>query len=166
VRRSQRGRRRIIANCRSSKIRPRAPAHCRPPPQLQWPRPRRQGTTRVAYDRHRALRPCRVGAGPLRARWLRAWFVAGKPRSDMPNFGSFEAWSGVIRSVCLWLGMPDPWADTKGGIREASAKGSRQARRQGEWRRTSLTRTRGRGHRCTRSWRTRWEPSVSSTTAR
>jgi hypothetical protein len=58
---------------------------------------------------------------------LRAWFVAGKPRPDMPSFGSFEAWSEVVRSVCLWLALPDPWADTKGGIREADQAASLHA---------------------------------------
>ena len=50
---------------------------------------------------------------------LRAWFVAGKPKADLPAFGSFEAWSDIVRSVCAWLDLPDPWADTKDGLRQS-----------------------------------------------
>lgn len=38
---------------------------------------------------------------------LRAYVVAGKPSQAKP-LGSFEAWSGLVRSALLWLGQPDP----------------------------------------------------------
>ena len=39
---------------------------------------------------------------------LRAYIVAGKPKQDIPPYGSFEEWSGLVRSALVWLGMPDP----------------------------------------------------------
>ncbi|MGC4116148.1 MAG: hypothetical protein QM765_16520 [Myxococcales bacterium] len=50
---------------------------------------------------------------------LRGWFVAGKPLADLPAFGSFETWSGIVRNVLRWVDLPDPWADTKEGLRQA-----------------------------------------------
>lgn len=39
------------------------------------------------------------------------WYVAeGRPAADMPPFGSFEAWSGLVRSALVWLGEDDPCA--------------------------------------------------------
>lgn len=52
---------------------------------------------------------------------IRAWFVAGRPAQKMTSFGSFEAWSELIRGLCLWLGLPDPWAETRQGLRRADA---------------------------------------------
>jgi len=39
---------------------------------------------------------------------LRAYIVAGKQKQDIPPYGSFEEWSGLVRSSLVWLGMPDP----------------------------------------------------------
>ncbi len=39
---------------------------------------------------------------------LRAYHVAGRPRQDIDPLGGFEAWSDLIRSALVWLGMPDP----------------------------------------------------------
>ena len=39
---------------------------------------------------------------------LRAYVVAGRPKQDIPPYGSFEEWSNWIRSALVWLGMPDP----------------------------------------------------------
>jgi len=51
---------------------------------------------------------------------LRAWFVAGRPCvRGLPSFGSFEAWSDIVRAVCRWLELADPWKDTRDGLREA-----------------------------------------------
>ncbi len=47
---------------------------------------------------------------------LRAWFVAGRPRQPLPAWGSFEAWSAVIRQAIVWLGLPDP-ADARDAFR-------------------------------------------------
>ncbi len=51
---------------------------------------------------------------------LRAWFVAQRPLPEgLAAFGSFEAWSAIVRGTCLWVGLPDPWGDTREGLREA-----------------------------------------------
>ena len=39
---------------------------------------------------------------------LRAYFVAGKPKQDIEQWGSFEIWSDVVRSALVWCGAPDP----------------------------------------------------------
>lgn len=39
---------------------------------------------------------------------LRAHAVAGRPQCGMKPYGSFEAWSEVIRAACVWAGEPDP----------------------------------------------------------
>jgi putative DNA primase/helicase len=39
----------------------------------------------------------------------RAYLTAGKPR-PLPSLPSYEAWSGVVRSALVWLGLPDPVA--------------------------------------------------------
>lgn len=41
---------------------------------------------------------------------LRGWFAAGKPARALPTWGSFEAWSGVVRQACVWAGLEDPYA--------------------------------------------------------
>lgn len=43
---------------------------------------------------------------------LRAYFVAGRPKAPLPAWGSYEAWSDLIRQGLVWLGLPDP-ADTR-----------------------------------------------------
>ena len=39
---------------------------------------------------------------------LRAYVIAGKPAQDIAPYGSFEEWSGLVRSCLVWAGMPDP----------------------------------------------------------
>lgn len=39
---------------------------------------------------------------------LRAYFHAGRPDQNLMPWGSFEGWSGVVRSAITWLGLPDP----------------------------------------------------------
>ena len=39
---------------------------------------------------------------------LRAYVVAGAPKQNIPQYGSFEAWSALVRSVLVWAGEPDP----------------------------------------------------------
>lgn len=40
---------------------------------------------------------------------IRAYYRAGAPVVDMPTWGSFEAWSRVVRQIIVWLGLADPW---------------------------------------------------------
>jgi putative DNA primase/helicase len=39
---------------------------------------------------------------------LRAYIAAGRPGLDLHPFGSFENWSGLVRSALVWLGAVDP----------------------------------------------------------
>jgi hypothetical protein len=39
---------------------------------------------------------------------LRAYCAAGRPDQDLPAWGSFEGWSGLVRSAVVWVGLPDP----------------------------------------------------------
>lgn len=39
---------------------------------------------------------------------LRAWFVAGQPKQPLTPWGSFEAWSDLVRQAVVWVGLPDP----------------------------------------------------------
>lgn len=53
----------------------------------------------------------------------RAWFVAGRPRKQLPPWGSFEGWSDTIRQIVVWLDLPDP-AETR---KEFRARADREA---------------------------------------
>jgi len=39
---------------------------------------------------------------------LRAFHVAGRPIKPIPEWGSFEGWSALVRQAVVWLGLPDP----------------------------------------------------------
>lgn len=39
---------------------------------------------------------------------LRAYIVAGKPKQPITPYGSFEEWSGLVRSSLVWMGEADP----------------------------------------------------------
>ena len=39
---------------------------------------------------------------------LRGWVTAGRPRHDLPPWGSYESWSGLVREAVVWAGEPDP----------------------------------------------------------
>lgn len=49
---------------------------------------------------------------------LRAYFAAGCPDVGIPQWGSFEAWSRLIRHAMVWAGCADPW-HTRESIRDA-----------------------------------------------
>lgn len=42
---------------------------------------------------------------------MRAYHVAGRPRYQVPVFGSFEAWSDTVRHAVIWAGLQDPCAE-------------------------------------------------------
>lgn len=52
---------------------------------------------------------------------VRAWFVAGQPDMDLPAWGSFEAWSGVVRNALVWAGWADP-AESREAMRADEAE--------------------------------------------
>jgi hypothetical protein len=39
---------------------------------------------------------------------LRGYVVAGRPDQHLTPWGSFEGWSGLVRSTVVWAGLPDP----------------------------------------------------------
>lgn len=39
---------------------------------------------------------------------LRAYYVAGRPRQEVPPWGGFSNWSAFIREPIVWLGLADP----------------------------------------------------------
>jgi putative DNA primase/helicase len=41
---------------------------------------------------------------------LRGYCAAGRPDQRLPAWGSFEAWSDLVRSTIVWAGLPDPGA--------------------------------------------------------
>jgi hypothetical protein len=49
---------------------------------------------------------------------LRAYIVAGKPDQGLLPWGSFEAWTELIRGSIVWCGLPDP-CGTRSVIRDA-----------------------------------------------
>lgn len=40
---------------------------------------------------------------------LRAYHVAGRPAQRLPSWGSFEAWSEIVRAALVWVGLTDPF---------------------------------------------------------
>lgn len=43
---------------------------------------------------------------------LSGYYTAGRPDMSLPPWGSYEAWSRVVRSAVVWAGWPDP-CDTR-----------------------------------------------------
>ena len=39
---------------------------------------------------------------------LRGWHVAGRPTHNLPNWGSYEGWSAIVREAIVFAGLPDP----------------------------------------------------------
>lgn len=50
---------------------------------------------------------------------LRAWHVAGRPDMKLPAWGSFDAWSAIIRNAVVWCGLADPGASRQEVQRES-----------------------------------------------
>lgn len=48
---------------------------------------------------------------------IAAYYACGAPQAEIKQWGSFEAWSGVVRQVVTWLGLPDPM-DTRDHLLE------------------------------------------------
>lgn len=49
---------------------------------------------------------------------IRAWIVAGSPRSKCKSFAGFGEWSDLCRQTLLWLGLVDPAASIFEAIKE------------------------------------------------
>jgi hypothetical protein len=44
---------------------------------------------------------------------LRAYYIAGRPEATLTPWGSYTAWTRLMRQVVVWLEMPDPAAGRK-----------------------------------------------------
>jgi hypothetical protein len=73
--------------------------------KVEKPEERTGFTHARLLDYTRANRPALVAAALT---VLRAYFVAGCPRQGLSEYGSFEAWSDLIRHALVWAGEPDP----------------------------------------------------------
>lgn len=54
---------------------------------------------------------------------LRGWHVAGRPRAELPAWGSYEGWSGLVRQALVWAGAGDPGA-SRTQLRDLADSGS------------------------------------------
>ncbi len=52
---------------------------------------------------------------------LRAYFAAGRPKAGLKSWGSFEAWSEVVREAIVFAGLPDP-VNTRASISTTSTE--------------------------------------------
>jgi len=52
---------------------------------------------------------------------LRAFFAAGQPKAGLKPWGSFEAWSDVVREAIVFCGLPDP-VNTRASISTSSTE--------------------------------------------
>jgi hypothetical protein len=51
---------------------------------------------------------------------LRAYHVAGRPAQKLPAWGSFTAWSQLVRGALVWTGLPDPFLTQQRTARNAN----------------------------------------------
>jgi Domain of unknown function (DUF3854) len=51
---------------------------------------------------------------------LRGYCAAGRPDMDLTPWGSFEAWSALVRNAVVWAGLDDP-GKTRDALRDAPA---------------------------------------------
>lgn len=82
---------------------------CRLDPKMEKPEQRAFATDiRVWFTEKR---PKLVAAGLT---ILRAWMVSGVAPGDVVRpWGRFEAWSNMVRSALVWLGVEDPYLSTR-----------------------------------------------------
>ena len=77
---------------------------CRLDPEMERPE-----TRRFEFDPLARCQERRAEYVSAALTALRAFHLAGRPGvSDLEPFGSFEAWSGLVRAALVWLGLPDP----------------------------------------------------------
>jgi hypothetical protein len=52
---------------------------------------------------------------------IHGFIRAGRPEADIPNWGSFEEWSRLIRQAIVWTGLPDPYSTVENIIDDADS---------------------------------------------
>jgi hypothetical protein len=78
---------------------------------------------RKGFKNPRLLEYVAANRGPLVADCLtilRAYERAGRPRQNLPEFGSFERWSDLVRGAVRWVRGVDP-CETRKSLRVADA---------------------------------------------
>jgi hypothetical protein len=55
---------------------------------------------------------------------IKAYMVAGSPRTSCPGFGSYDDWAALVRQPLLWLGVADPVANV---VEQLAADPDREA---------------------------------------
>ncbi len=85
---------------------------CRLDPGMERPEERV-----FAFDPVARARTHRAGYVTAALTVLRAYIVAGRPGLDLHPFGSFERWSGLVRSALVWAGAVDP-CDSRDAVLE------------------------------------------------
>jgi hypothetical protein len=58
---------------------------------------------------------------------VRAYLAAGSPAQSLEPYGSFEAWSGIVRAALVWAGLTDPCAG-RDRLREEADEGRNDLR--------------------------------------
>lgn len=54
---------------------------------------------------------------------LRGFILAGRPQAEIPHFGSFENWGGLVRQAIYWASTFDPCASRSAIIPESRGEG-------------------------------------------
>lgn len=85
----------------SAHERPEERANFRHPKLLEWARGERAGLVAAALT------------------ILRGYYAAGAPEMGLKPWGSFEEWSGVVRSAMVWAGCDDP-AETRRALMDSA----------------------------------------------
>lgn len=85
---------------------------CRLDPGMERPEERV-----FAFDPVARARKCRAEYVTAALVILRAYIVAGRPDMGLSPFGSFERWSGLVRSALVWLDAADP-CDSREAVME------------------------------------------------
>jgi hypothetical protein len=88
------GRRTLHIRLETKEERPEQRTGFKHPELLAW----------IKQERPRLVRACLT--------ILRAYCAAGRPQASLPSWGSFEAWSALVRQAVVWVGLRDP-ADTR-----------------------------------------------------
>jgi len=58
---------------------------------------------------------------------IKAYILAGRPDQSLPQWGSFEGWSDLVRNAVVWSGLPDP-GGTRQQLQEDSDRSGNELR--------------------------------------
>jgi len=87
-----------------------------------------QPEEREDFKHKRLIEWAKENRGPLAtaaATIVKAYILAGRPSQSLPQWGSFEGWSDLLRSAVVWAGMPD-CGETRQLLREESDRSANE----------------------------------------